>query len=198
MTCNSTVVMRMQIYLLPVGLALSLNLSAQNTSDEPAATKMAPVPEAINEGRVGYVFTGESEAIAQRVERLRNEVEERENMLEALRENLDQAEDELETNEKTSQGNANHVRDLIEAESELLRTHLERLAIEVKAAEDRHTEKAYALLKKNEKLTYSDEMTVVNDFLVEVNQKVKTFVSQLSRDQAEDSVKAVKGGEPES
>ncbi|MDQ8192575.1 hypothetical protein [Roseibacillus persicicus] len=185
--------MKLQHYLYTAGLALALPTAAQDKV-EPAATTAPttnPDSKAVTEGRVGYVYTEESETMEERVARLEKEVEEREAKLKSLLKELDEAKETVETTKETAEGNANHARDLIEAESELLTKRLERLSDSIKNLQKHHTERAYKKLEDSGSFSYDDKMTFVQNFLDSANTKVDNFIESLSLEEPKESVDAV-------
>ena len=129
------------------------------------------------------------------VANLEEKIHNQEEKLEKMRGSLDKKEEKVEITEEKSKGNANHARDLIEAESDLVVSKLKKAIQQIEGSKDKHIEKAYNTMEKGGVFTYDDKMKAVEGFLASAKRIIAKTDEASSLEKAENTVKKVKADE---
>ncbi|MBK1833606.1 hypothetical protein [Roseibacillus ishigakijimensis] len=186
--------MKLQNYLYTAGFLIGLPLSAEaqkkvesngeETTRGPATAKSV----ASTQDKVGYTVTDDAKDTLkseQRLEALRREVEQKEQKLRQLREELARVEDAVEEQQETAEGNANHARDLIEAESDLYVKSLEYLTSTIADLQEKEVKLVYQQLEKDGNFNYKDKMAAVESFRKTIHAKLQALTDELSDEKGE-------------
>lgn len=174
------------ILAFPLMAETSQKIEVTETDDVAVGT--AKVSEQTDKVVVTEAAT-KPETLQEKIQRLEKEIGAKKSNVETLRKELEKTREESETK---SLGNANHAKDLIDAEADVILKHLERASSRIEELRESHTEKAMKDAEEGKVFAYEDKMKVVNAFLDKSQQTITKLNEAFTLDKPEEDAEAIR------